>query len=109
MPPKKNEEKIIDVKSPIDNELIKERNRINSVRISLEVKTDFWSIKGLEKALKESIIGKRHATNPLSLFSEEVNLMADDLSDRAFVNSSTAELQKFKLEQRNALEKKVSW
>ena len=37
MAPKKIEDKATEYKSPIDDELIKERNRINSIRLSLEV------------------------------------------------------------------------
>ena len=43
MPPKKLEEKASDYKSPVDDDLIRERNRINSVKISIEVFSTFLS------------------------------------------------------------------
>lgn len=64
-------------------------------------------IKGLEKALKESIVGKRHSTNPLSMFSEDSALVDDDLSENGLIAGATNELKKTNREKLDALEKKV--
>lgn len=52
MPPKKNDDKATEYKSPFDDELIKERNRINSVRISLEVLLLFMYYLGIGKSIE---------------------------------------------------------
>jgi hypothetical protein len=52
MPLKKTDDKATEYKSPFDDELVKERNRINSVRTSLEVLINAIYYKGIRKSLE---------------------------------------------------------
>jgi hypothetical protein len=52
MLPKKTEDKATEYKSPFDDELVKERNRINSVRTSLEVRMRLMYYTGIRKGFK---------------------------------------------------------
>lgn len=96
-------------KSPADDELAKERNRLLTIRSAVEV-NDFLSFfdndQTLEKAFKENIISKRHAQDPLSIFSEEASILDVDQSGE-LVKGAKDELQKVKSAKRSQEDRKV--